>query len=175
MANLNLSPTSLERKHNELNTIFDQGVVVPLVIIGLTFGLLFGLQFYNSSLEKRVSSIDNQTTKQKALLSSDSIDRVVGFDNRLKQIETKFSSKEKTIQDAFAAVEKLMVFGVSLDAYRYDITNKTISLKVVANDFKSIAQQAISFKSSDTFSGVTVSDTAKNDTGAITSQMVIGL
>lgn len=175
MANINLSQSSIERKSHEFGAVFDRSLMISLGLIAVTFGTLFGLKMYNSFLENKAAALTEQISVQVTSLENDSMDRVVDFSNRSESVDKKLSVKEVSPQDMFALIGKLMMGGVSLDSYEYNMTTKTVSLKIVANDFRGIAQQVISFKSEGSFKSVSLSDISRGDDGSVTSAVLISL
>jgi hypothetical protein len=175
MANINLSQSSLERNNQESNSIFDKSLAISLFLIVVSFVALFGLKVYNASVEKRTAALDADITTQLAVLEGDSVNRVVDFQERMSDIDAKLSSTTISPQDMFASIEKLMVSGAILDSYKYDVTKKTLALKVMSDDFKVVARQVMSLKSFNSFKNVTVESTSKDDTGKVASTVIISL
>lgn len=174
MANLNLSQSTLERKRSESNSIFDRHFMIPMSLIILSFGTLFGLKIYDAALKNEVASLDASSKVKLSGLESESVNRLVDFQARSEAIDAKLKAGVSP-QDMFATIEKLMVGGVSLDSYNYDMEARTVAMKVISSDFKSIAQQAMNFKTMGSFKSVVVSDSAKKDDGTVVSNILISL
>ncbi|MDD5084245.1 MAG: hypothetical protein PHT88_04965 [Candidatus Moranbacteria bacterium] len=175
MSSINLSQSNLERSRQESGTIFDKSLVISLSLIVLSFGSLFGLNAYNSVLEKNVVAANDTITTHLKELESDSVNRVVDFQERLTNIDAKLAVKDISSQDMFALVEKSMVSGASLGSYVYNTEAKTLTVKIVASDFKIVAQQIMNFKSVSAFTSVIVSDALKGNDGVVTSNVIISL
>lgn len=176
MSSINLSQSNLKRSNQELNTIFDKSLVISSGLIVLSFGAYFGLTMYNSLLEKKTTAVNDAIAAQLSEFEGDSVNRVVDFQERMKSIDAKLMTKDISPQDMFASIEKLMVSGASLDSYKYDVAGKTVSMKVVSSDFKTVARQIMSFKSLDSFKSVTVGDVSKGSDGnGVTFDAIISL
>lgn len=175
MSSINLSQSNLERSHHESDTIFDKSLVISLSLIILSFGSLFGLSAYNAVLEKNTVAVNENIATALKELESDSVNRVIDFQERLTNIDAKLVSKDVSSQDMFALIEKSMVSGASLGSYAYNAEEKTLTVKVIASDFKVIAQQIMNFKSVSAFTSVLVSDASKGNDGVVTSNVLISL
>lgn len=175
MANINLSQSSLERKKHEFGAVFDRSIVISLSLLAVSFGSFLCLSIYDSMLRNRITLLDEDIAAQMANLDGESVDRVADFGERLKNIDMKLSDKSVSPQDMFATIEKLMVIGVSLDAYKYDMKTKTLSLKIVSADFKGAARQVMALKSHEVFKNVTVGTILKADDGSIVSNVTVSL
>lgn len=174
MASINLSQSNLDGGR-DLNTIFDKNLVISATLIVLSFGSLFGLKMYNTSIEQKTTTLNTAIAGQLAELESDSVNRVVDFQERVTNIDTKLTKTDIAPQEMFAAVEKLMVSGASLDAYEYDTVGKLLTMKIVSGDFRVIAQQVMNFKSYGPFKNVIVNETSKKNDGVVISEVVISL
>lgn len=175
MANINLSQSSVERRNREIGSIFDRGVLIPLSIFILVFGVWFGLNMYDKSLEENIVATDLDIQSQTAELSGKSVARVIDFQKRLDLIDTKLSDKTRDPLSIVASVEKSMVPGAFLNAYEYDADAQTLSLSVAARDFQIMAQEAMALKTYGGFSTITVGDISKSDDGTVESKMDISL
>jgi uncharacterized membrane protein len=175
MANINLSQSSMERNKHELNSVFDKSLLISSGLLIISFGTWLGLIAYNSSLDKKVIAVDQNITTQSAEIESGAVNRIVDFQERMQNVDQKLKSTDIMPQEMFALVEKLMVTGVSLDSYEYDLKTKTVSMKAMANEFKDIARQVTNFKSQSTFKSVIVGSTSKGSDGKVISDMIISL
>lgn len=175
MTNINLSQSSAERRKMESQGIFDKTLVISIGLIALSFGTLFGLKMYNASLNSKAAELDSEIAAKSKGLEGDAVNRVVDFQMRSEEIAKKLADTTLSSQDMFVLVEKLMVQGVSLDSYEYDTQKKALSIKAVSGDFKSVAQQIMSFKSNSTFKGVSVKSTSRDDKGAIIFDLTASL
>lgn len=176
MANINLSQSSLERKSQESNSIFDKGLMVPLGLLVLSFGTMFGVQMYNSFVEGQTTALEEDIKREMMNFEGDSVSRIADFTNRMDVIDKKLLTKDVSAQDMFASVESLMVNGVSLGSYEYDTIGRTLSLKIVASDFKGVAQQVMSFKSHKSFKGISVGGATRDQASSVvTSDVIISL
>lgn len=175
MASMNLLQSSAGRPDHELTTIFDKSLLVSTVLIIGSVGMLLGLNMYNASLEAKMTSLNTDITAQLAELEGDSVNRVVDFQERLTNINTKLTATNISPQDMFTDVEKLMVSGASLNAYTYNVEGNVLSMKIASSDFRIVARQVMNFKSFSAFKGVTVNNTSKGNDGIVVSEVVISL
>lgn len=175
MSSINLAQSNPGGGDQGLHTIFDKSLVISLGLITVSLGTFFGLMAYNSFLKKEMVSADSSISASLAELEGESVNRVVDFQDRMTNIDAQLTSTDIAPQEMFASIEKLMVGGASLGSYKYDIKEKTLSMKIISGDFKTVAQQIINFKSSNSFKNVTVSNTSKGSDGTVTSDVVISL
>ena len=175
MANINLSQSHPARMSSNNGASFDKSLLISIGLIVFSVGGWLGLTAYNASLAKQAAAKDQEITDKIAKLESASVDRVIDFQERLKNINDKLAMTDVSSQDMFVMVEKSMVSGASLDGYKYNTVDKTLSAKIVSNDFMIAARQVMSFKSNSAFKIVTVTDTKKQDNGTVVSNVVISL
>jgi hypothetical protein len=175
MANINLSQSNAENGGKDVESIFDTRLVISLGIIILAFGTLFGLKMYGSSLEKETASLSANIDTQIKELAGDSSRRVIDFQERMKNIDEKLMNTSVSPQDMFVLMEQLVITGNSLDSYNYDVNGKAVTMKIVSNDFKSAAQQVMSFKSHSAFTSVNIVNSQKGIDGKVSSEVVISL
>jgi hypothetical protein len=175
MANINLSQSHPERSNSGSGASFDKSLAISIGLIVFSVGGWLGLSAYNASLAKQAAAKDKEITDKIATLENASVDRVIDFQERLKNINEKLTSADVSSQDMFVMVEKSMVVGASLDGYKYNTIDKTLSVKIVSNDFMIAARQVMSFKSNSAFKIVTVTDTKKQENGTVVSNVVISL
>ena len=175
MANINLSQSHSARNDGNNGSSFDKSLIISRGLIVFSVGGWLGLSAYNASLAKQSTAKDQEITDKIAKLENTSVDRVIDFQERLKNINDKLSMTDVSSQDMFVLVEKSMVVGSSLDGYKYNTMDKTLSLKIVSNDFMIAARQVMSFKSNSAFKVVTVTDSKKQENGTVVSNVVISL
>lgn len=181
MAGINLSQSTQLRNQQPKSPLFDKSFMIPLMLLIIAFGTYGGLVLYNSSLDSKAKELETEITTQTAGLNNTSVDRVIDFQDRLTNIDEKLKIDETMAKsqtsgsDMLAVMEKTIVSGVSIDAYKYNMTAKNVTLKVLSSDFKGIARQVTNFKSVPAFSNVMVSDTSKADDGTISANVVISL
>lgn len=174
MANINLSQSHPARSGNNESS-FDKSLAISIALIVFSVGGWLGLSAYNASLAKQASVKDQEITDKIAKLESTSVDRVIDFQERLTNVSGKLSMTDVSSQDMFVLVQKSMVAGASLDGYKYNTTDKTLTVKIVSNDFMIAARQVMNFKSNSSFKIVTVTDTKKQENGTVVSNVVISL
>jgi hypothetical protein len=175
MTSINLSQSSVERKKQESEAIFDKSLLISLGIFVASFGTWGGLVLYDGSIRKQIAAYDSEITGRMSALEGDTINRLVDFDERSSRVRTKLAVSDVAPQEMFVLIEKTMVKGSSLDSYDYDTGTKTLTLRVISNDFKGAAQQVMHFKAQPVFRNVTVESASREEGGLVMSDVVIVL
>ena len=139
---------------------------ISLFILIITFVVFGGTKLYQGYLKKEIGRIDGQIAKETSDFDSNVLTKIIDFQNKIDRVDSNYENKNNP-NDDFSEVEKLMVEGVSLNMYEYDDKGDTLTLEAVANDFKTIAEQMLSFKKSENFNGVDITRTSRDSEGGI--------
>ncbi len=153
---------SEKKKKVAINSSF----LISILILVVSFSILFGLKIWRSSTESEVNSIKDQINKELESLGEENINRVADFQRRVGELEVSLS-ENKNPQEIMAKVESLMIPGVVLTAYNYNSEEKILKLEAVCDSFKIIAEQILSLKSSSYFEDVRVPSTSRDEEGRI--------
>ena len=147
----------------------------------ISFGLLFLILLiygatilYRSSLENTKANIIQAKEKELKSIDTKSINELIDFQLRLDGTTANLENKNNP-KDTLDAIERLIVKGVFLNKLvRNDVENK-VEIEAVCDSFKLAASQMLSFKKSDVFSNVKITDSGRDDSGRVVFLLEIDL
>jgi hypothetical protein len=163
MAGMNLSsstPEIMSKPKRRLDSYFMLVTVVFfLTIIG--FG---GLRWYINKLDVNLAGFDAVLAEHAKQLQGETVDRVARFDDRMTLVGKQLSDDQGVdSQKLLSQLEGLVVPNIKLTKYEYNDVGKFVEVKGLADNFKSVAQQLISFKSEPLFVGINVQSLSINN------------
>ncbi len=145
---------------------FDTGTIVSIVLISLAGLVWGGIQFYISTLDKKIATVDTALAMDSGRLVGEEIDRVADFDARISY----FADKQKELMeplDMMTKLEESMVSGIVLTEYEYKHEGSVGNIHGVASNFRVLAEQILAFKSTGLFSEVKVEKTERDQEGQL--------
>lgn len=154
MAGMNLSSLTPEKKIRPKG-IFDSYFVFITIIFFLVLALFAGLRWYITILDKQLANSDSVLAEHARQLRGEEVDRVARFDNRLALAEES-NGRDVDSQKLLNQLESLVIPNVRLTKYEYNEAEKFAEVVGETDNFKSVAQQIISFKSENIFEGIKV-------------------
>lgn len=147
---------------------------LSFALIALSFGVYYGVKFYGASLQKELDSIKAEEEERKALIYGEKADRVFDFSNRLTIIDANLTSFPESPNTPLSKIESAMIPEVNLISFEFSVEGKLVEIKLLADSFKSIAQQMVTLKKE--FSSVTITkDAFLNQEGKIESDLSLTL
>ena len=149
------------------------GMMAVTIAFFLTAGVTGGFILWKNNLKKQLTEAETAyQTKYDQLLRMDRASDVVDFQNRITMANELIKERNVAL-DSLQFVEKSMVPGVFLTAYKNDKKTDKLSMEGVAENYEAIAKQTLSFKSSEFFSGVDVAKVGLSPEGKIIFSMEI--
>ena len=156
MVNINLSSDQLGQNKDKGFVMAQQGMVVVAIILLVVIAIAGGLAVWKNNINKKILASEATYEGKLAGLRTDKRNQdVVDFQNRLS-LTSELAAKPNVILETLQEVEKNIVSGVYIVEYDTDSIAKTLTLKCAADNYESVARQALSFKSSKYFSAVSV-------------------
>ncbi|MGK2848743.1 MAG: hypothetical protein ACSLEX_01625 [Minisyncoccota bacterium] len=154
MAGINLS--SVPKNQNQSRRVSDTTLVVIGAIFLVTVIGFGGLRWYLKTLDDKIALMEVSVGENADMLQGPAVDRVAQFQDRLTLLSAQQASDNLNAEIQLRQLETLILPQVKLTKYRYDKTEKFITMTGETDTLKSVAQQIISLKSDALFSGVVV-------------------
>lgn len=165
MAGINLSSLTSEHK-SEGGGIFDSSATVVTIVFFLVVAGFGGLRWYIKTLDTKVAALDGTLEENALQLQGKNVDRVAHFDNRLTLVEKQLEGRVDS-QKLLNQLESLVIPSVKLTKYEYNEVGKFVEVNGETDSFKYVAQQIISFKSEDLFTGIRVQSLTHTEVGRV--------
>lgn len=172
MSNINLSQSSELSSLKASGGVLDKSLGISIGLLILAFGVYFGLLFYEKTLDSNLASINASIETERKKISNDQANRIVDFQDRLDVIGKSLTSGMSP-NDNLAKIESSMLPETKLGQYSYDMEKQSIETVVIADSFKSIAEQIVAFKK--VFSNVSVGDTSRSEDGKLKVNMTLAI
>ena len=172
MAGINLSQSLQEKEAHARWSFFDKGFFISFsifLVAAITYG---GVFWYQTSLEKKVTGLQNQITEKQARLKGSEVERVVDFRERLDMIGKNLDSQPDPT-DLFSVLEGSVIPSIRLTRYRENWVDRTVEIDGVTDNFKFLAQEMLALKKNEGFSKVAVSKVEFKDEGKLEFSLVI--
>ena len=135
-----------------------------LILLLVIYGALV---FTEGFLERKISEQESLFQERLNDLRSGNAVDVIDFQNRLLASESLMRDDPNNIE-AFSEIERLVIAGVYLNSLEYLEEKKSVELVAIGNDFRTVAEQILVFKSSEYFSKVKAGETTiEGETGSI--------
>ena len=167
MVNVNFHQTDRQNEAgSKKKRALNSGFFISILILSVSFLTFFGMKVYSSSIESRIAAVKNQIDKEQGSIEDDRVNRVVDFQNRLKEIDANISDK-KNPKETLSEIESLILQGVVLTSCEYDSSKKSLTLEAISDSFQIISKQMLSLKNSDYFGNVRVPETSMGEDGKI--------
>ena len=174
MPQINLSTGSGSEKIEPSRFRSNLSIILSLLIIAATVGVYFGVVAYRRSVDREFSNIDAEITSKRSMISGEKANRVADFSDRLSIIGKNLSDSAMSPNEPLSKIERSMVPGVNLSSYEYDLEKRVVRAFVVADSFRSLAEQLVSLKQQ--FSSVQVEKEARlNEDGKVESGLLLAL
>lgn len=166
MAGINFS-SSVSEKSAKKGRIFDGSFVVITILFFLVLAGFGGLRWYLKTLDAKAASLSAAFGERSAQLKGSGVDRVANFESRLALAGEQLADQRVDPQELFGQLERLTLPNVKLTKYGYNAKEKFVEVAGETESFKYVAQQIISLKSEDLFSGITVQSLTRTKEGSI--------
>lgn len=163
MSNINLFESAQEKKGYNMK-FSGKALAIPVIVLIITFSVLGAVKVGISYLEKQKNKIEQESQALEASLSGKNVDRVVDFEERMKKSQ-KIAFSRNDYGNYLDELETLVVSGARVSSLLY--SSKEIEIEMVADNFQTIARQALSFKNSKYFKDLEMGDTNRNNEGGI--------
>jgi len=164
MVGLNLSSSIAEKKEI---TISDSSLAVISIIFFLVVAGFGGLRWYIKTLDNKLMDLEASLNENASRLRGDKVNRVAYFDARLRLIEQQLNGDAVDSKRLLGQMESLVLPNVRLTKYEYNETGKFVVVSGETENFKNVAQQIISLKSEDLFTGIKVESIQRTEGGQI--------
>jgi hypothetical protein len=167
MAGVNLSQsiTADEKAPKSVYT-YTSGMPISVGLLVLTLIGWGGMRWYMYSLDNKINQVTSDITASSSALQDERVDRVTNFDARLSLLNAD-PAESIDPTPMLSELETLIVPQVTLKSYAYDQTTGETTIAGKTNNFRYVAEQIISLKSSPSFSRVEVQATSRTEGGAI--------
>lgn len=166
MAGINLSQSGEERRSSSKKKMFDAGFIIVVIVFVLVLGVWGALWYFSQSAEGEIQALDAQINAATTELTGDEVDRILGFDARVKGIEENVPLHLDTAE-RFAQLEKMILPSIRLTNFSYDHQKGATVIEGVTNDYKFLAQQLISLKTDPMYQNIRVDAVTTTETGDI--------
>lgn len=150
-----------EEANRPKKSLFGSSLVLSVIVLVVTFGVYFGALYYRQSLESRLTSLKAEAEAKTQLVSGDKANRVADFADRLSVIDGNLKKTTMLPNDPLSRIERVMIPEVNLSAYSYDVESGTVTISLVSDSFRSVAQQIVALKGAGAFSAVSVDGDVK--------------
>lgn len=161
MAGINLSQTDSRTSAR----FFDKGTVTALICLLLVVAVFGGLRWYIGSLEQQSQALDALLSEKKTVLEGDRVNRLTDVHGRVSYLS---EHRVKESREVFTQLEKVLLPAVTLSSLNYQNEDGKISFKAETGNFKTLAQQLQTIKSTGVFSEVNADEIARDQEGSIT-------
>lgn len=165
MANIDLLQSAQGRKtFNQRGLWGMKALFVPLIVLVVAVALFAAAKFYSSYLSGEKSKIDQENQMEMSNLIGKNVDRVVDFKERM-DLALKESSAKEDYNSYLKELESLMINGARLDSLKY--SSKGIDMILIADNFKTLARQNLSFRNSKYFKDLKMGQASRDENGNI--------
>lgn len=171
MANINLS-TRTTGYVNQRDVSAKSGIISIFIILVLVLALYGGLIGWKKNLDNKIAAATKVYDDIYAELMSGMNIEVTDLQNRIF-ISKKLIKQDKLTRDVLESIEKNIVSGVYLTLYDSNVGSHKLKLEGLANSYNDLSRQILSFKSSESFSNVSVSDSKILESGKISFSIEI--
>ncbi len=167
MAGVNLSQSITgDEKASKSVSSFTSGMPISVGLLVLTLIGWGGMRWYMYSLDNKINQVTADITASSGALQDERVDRITNFDARLSLLNAD-PAESIDPTPMLTELESLIVPQVTLKDYAYDQTTGETKLTGRTTNFRYVAEQIISLKSSPSFSRVDVQSTSRSEGGAI--------
>lgn len=160
-----------EEKEVEQRGFFNSGIVISLILLGVVAAGWGGLQFYMYTLDKKIAVLDAAISANTTQLEGEHIDRIADFNTRAASLNTD-PMELVDPSPLLREIEAVMVPGVVLTGYKYDMNGRVATIDGQVEDFRKLAEQIMSLKSVQNFSQVKVASVAQDKDGKVTFSVI---
>lgn len=171
MANINLS-TSTAGYVNQRDSVARSGLISIFMILVFVLALYGGLIGWKKNLNNKIAAATKSYDAIYAELMSGMNIEVTDLQNRIF-ISKKLIKQDKLTRDVLEIIEKNIVSGVYLNLYDSNMGDHKLKLEGLANSYNDLSRQILSFKSSKTFSSVSLIDSKVLESGKISFSIEI--
>lgn len=166
MAGINLSQSFEEKRSQRSRSYFDKGLFSVIALAVMAVAGWGGLRWYLSRIDSQTTGLQSQIDAAKPTLEGDTVDQLVDFSARLDTIAMQ-APKRVEVAGRFGYLEKVTLPNIVLTKYEFDETGQAINIEGISNDFRSLAQQLITFKSEPELSNIWVEEIKNTEDGKI--------
>ncbi len=176
MSQINLMSGGEAAAGRPSKSFFSSSLFLSVAILVVTFGVYFGVLYYSQSLESSVASHEEELVAKKNLVAGEKANRVADFADRLNVIDGNLQKTMTVPNDPLSRIERAIIPDVNLSSYSYDVDKKMVDISVVADSFRSVAQQIVTLKRDNAFSAVAVDGSVGiNADGKVSAKLNLSL
>jgi hypothetical protein len=168
MTNINLATSGLPQKQG---MPYKKGIISIVIMLAILAGGYGWLTFESGKVKSETIAVNSDYQAEYQKLINNNKD-IVDFQNRITLVKNLLSKENRTL-GSLSELEKNLLPGAYLTEYALNGSN--LKLSIVANDFDVLARQVASFKSSSSFSGVSVGKSSLNDKNKVVSEIVLNV
>ncbi len=164
--NFHQSSQSDLSKKDPKNVAIDKGFlgsIAILIIVLLVWGVLM---FMNQKTAKSNELIDGQIKQLEEKISNEEALTAVDLQRRLDVIDNNLASKVNA-NKMMDLIGKTVLPSVYIDTFQYE--DGLLNIKFIANDFLSVAKQALVIKRSEFVENVEIGSVSREDEGIVFS------
>lgn len=163
MVNINLTTSTEEVKQKSF--FQKRGVIYIGIVIIVWIAIFAGLYFFEMSLKSKQAALDSEKAQKEEAIKSGSNKDIFDFQTRLTTAKSLLEKKSSALE-SLNKIQEAMVGGAKLVSYEYDAEKNTLILMGESDNYGNAASQIASFKKSDYFTNVQITET-KNTKGKI--------
>lgn len=168
MANINLTTAGLPQKQG---MPYKTGIFSIAAVLVILAGGYFWLMAENNKTAGAIEAANSGYLAEYQKLAAGNKE-IVDFQNRIALAKGLLAEKN-TALNSFSELEKDVLSGAYLTAYSLEASKLTLNM--ATDNFDILARQIASFKNDGYFSAVSVGKSSLNNTGKVTSEIVLSI
>ena len=165
MTSINLFESAQGKNEFKQGNVFSEKTfLVPLIVLIVIIVIFGGAKLYLSYLSGQNEKIIMEKNAEAGAMSGKNVDRVADFNERML-IAAKESSSINDYGSYLSELEGLMVGGARAGSFNY--SSNGVEIKIIADNFKTVARQIMSFEGSKNFNDLKVGSASRDKDGNI--------
>jgi hypothetical protein len=171
MPGMNLAKSAQQGKFGS-GRHFGPGLIF-LVSVVVFVGLLWiGFSIYDGVLSDNITSKESQIVDERKNMSPEKVDKVTDFQFRLERIAAGRGDMRGP-SELLDATESLILPGVALSQYTYDVKTQTVEMKGETDSLKTVVQQMTLLKKMSSSVNLSTPTLMRNKDGRIDFSFLI--
>lgn len=164
MPGINLLQNDQQTENRHKSTLVNLGIGIPIGILVLVLLAYGGFKIYNGQLEEKHKAMLIEIQKEAESVIASDVNLVADFEERLQKSEKEIYPEnyaKEANKEFFEKVEGAVIQGVQI----ISLNNKegAVDIDMITGDFLTVAKQILSFKKSDYFKEVNISNISRDE------------